>query len=114
MVRPQIKLDQGQALPTGIPEAVTAEPHSQPWASPTHQKSSGVVLVAQSCLTLCDPVDCNALQASLSMGFSRQEYYSGSPFPPPANLPDPGIEPGPLALQADSLLSEPPGKPIHQ
>ena len=48
-----------------------------------------------------------ALQAHLSMGFSRQEYWSGLPFPSPKNLSDPGIEPGSPALQADSLLSEP-------
>ena len=44
------------------------------------------------------------------MGFFRQEYWSGLPFPSPGDLPDPGIEPGSPALQADSLLSEPPGK----
>ena len=42
-----------------------------------------------------------ALQAPLSMGFSRQEYWSGLPFPSPGNLPDPRIEPGSPALQAD-------------
>ena len=52
-----------------------------------------------------------ALQASLSMGFSRQEYWSGLPFPFPGDLLDPGIEPEFPALQADSLLSEPPGRP---
>ena len=52
-----------------------------------------------------------AYQASLSMGFSRQEYWSGVPFPSPGDLPDPGIGPRPPALQADALLSEPPGKP---
>ena len=46
-----------------------------------------------------------------SMGFSRQEYWSGLPFPSPGNLPDPGIEPGSAALQTDALPSEPPGKP---
>ena len=51
-----------------------------------------------------------AHQAPLSMGFSRQEHWSGLPFPSPADLPDPGIEPGSPALQADALLSEPPGK----
>ena len=45
-----------------------------------------------------------AYQVSLSMGFSRQEYWSGLPFPSPGNLPDPGIEPGSPALQMDSLL----------
>ena len=43
-------------------------------------------------------------------GFSRREYWSGLPFPPPGDLPDPGIELASPALQADSLLSEPPGK----
>ena len=50
-------------------------------------------------------------QASLSMGFSRQEHWSGLPFPLPGHLPDPGIEPRSPALQADSLPSEPLGKP---
>ena len=52
-----------------------------------------------------------AHQASLSMGFPRQESWSGLPFPSPGDLPDPGIEPGSPALQADTLTSEPPGKP---
>ena len=56
-------------------------------------------------------MDKGACQAPLSMGFSRQEYGSGLPFPSPRDLPDLGIEPGSLALQADSLSSEPPGKP---
>ena len=47
------------------------------------------------------------------MGFSRQEYWSGLPYPSPGDLPHPGIKPGSLALQADSLLSEPPGKSPH-
>ena len=52
-----------------------------------------------------------ACQAPPSMGFSRQEYWSGLPFPSPGDLPNPGIEIGSLVLQADSLPSEPPGKP---
>ena len=52
--------------------------------------------------------------APLSMEFSRQEYWSGLPFPSPGNLPKPGIEPGLPALQADSLPAEPPGKPFNQ
>ena len=51
-----------------------------------------------------------AHQAPPSMGFSRQEYWSGLPFPSPGALPDPGIEPRSPALQADALTSEPPGK----
>ena len=50
-----------------------------------------------------------ALQAPLSMGFSRQEYWSGLPFPSPGDLPNPGIGPGSPTLQADALPSEPPG-----
>ena len=53
-----------------------------------------------------------ACQASLSMEFSREEYWSGLPFPSPADLPNPRIEPKSPALQADSLPSEPPVKPI--
>ena len=52
-----------------------------------------------------------ALQADLSMGFPRQEYWGELPFPSPGDLPDPGIESWSPALQADSLWSEPPGKP---
>ena len=52
-------------------------------------------------------------QASLSMGFSRQEYWGGLPFPSPGDLPDPGMEPRSPTLQADALPSEPPGKPME-
>ena len=58
-------------------------------------------LVTQSCLTPVTPWTI-ACQAPLSTGFSRQEYWSGLPFPSPGDLPNPGIEP---ALQADSLLT---------
>jgi len=47
------------------------------------------------------------------MGFSRQEYWSGLPCPPPGDLPNPGIKPRSLALQVESLPSEPPGKPLR-
>ena len=52
-----------------------------------------------------------AYQAPLSMGFSRQEYWSGLPFPSPGDLPHPGIKPRSPASQADALPSEPPGSP---
>ena len=52
-----------------------------------------------------------ANQAYTSIGFSRQGYWSGLPFPSPGDLPDPGVEPGSPALEADALTSEPPGKP---
>ena len=65
--------------------------------------------VAQSCPTPCDPWTV-AHQAPPSMGFSRQEYWSGLPFPSPGDLPDPGIEPRSPTFQADALTSVPPGK----
>ena len=64
-----------------------------------------------SCVQLFGTLWTVAHQASLSMGFSRQEYWSGLPCPPQGDLPDPGIEPVSPALQADSLPLEPPGKP---
>ena len=64
------------------------------------------VLVTQSCPTLCDPMDYTARWALLSMGFSRQGYWSGLPFPSTGDLPDPGIELRSPALQVDALLSE--------
>ena len=66
------------------------------------------VIVAQSYLTLFGPTT-GAYQSPLSMEFSRQEYWSGLPFPSPGDLPDPGIEPRYPALQLGSLPSEPPG-----
>ena len=73
--------------------------------------SNGGDVVAKSCPTLTTPwmVAC---QASLSMGFSRQEYWSGLPFPSPGDLPNPEIKLGSPALQADSLLTELRGKPF--
>ena len=65
-------------------------------------------LVAKLCLTLCDPMDCSSPDSSVH-GFSRQEHWSRQPFPSPEHFPDLGIEPGSLALQADSLPSEPTG-----
>ena len=64
------------------------------------------VFVLQSCSTLCN----YSCLAPLSIGFSRQEYWSGLPFPSPGHLPNPGIEPNSPTLQADSSLSGPPGK----
>ena len=54
-----------------------------------------------------------ASQAPPSMGFSRQEYWSGVPFPSPGDFPDSGIEPGSPAFQVYALTSEPPGKPYY-
>ena len=68
------------------------------------------VLVAQLCLTLCDTVDCSPPGSSVP-GFPRQEHWSGSLFPSPGDLSNPGIESQSPKLQADSLPSDPPGKP---
>ena len=62
-------------------------------------------LVTKSCPTIATPWTV-AHQAPLSIGFSRQEYWSGLPFLSPGNLSDPGIEPASPALQAGSLLTE--------
>ena len=64
-----------------------------------------------SCVWLFVTLWTVACKAPPSMGFSRQEYWSGVPFPFPGDLPDPGIEPRSPALQADALPSDPPGKP---
>ena len=65
-------------------------------------------LVAQLCLTLGDSID---PPGSSTMGFPRQEYWSGLPCLSPGDLPNPGTERGSPTLQADSWPSEPPGKP---
>ena len=70
----------------------------------------GGSLIAKSRPALASPWAV-ACQAPLSMGFSREEYWSGLPFLSPGDLPDPGIEPGSPVLQADSLLTELQGKP---
>ena len=70
---------------------------------------TGGGLVARSCPSLATTQTVTH-QAILSMGFSRQEYWSGLPSPSPGDLLDPGIEPGSPALQADSLPTELRGK----
>ena len=61
-------------------------------------------------LLFCDPMDCIACQVPLSMGFSRQEYWNGLPFPPEGNLPDPGIEFASPALAGGFFTTESPEK----
>ena len=78
--------------------------HVQMWQL-GHKGGCDGGLVAKSCLILVTPWTV-AHQAPLSMGLSRQEYWSGLPFPSLGDLPDPGIEPGSSALQADNLLTE--------
>ena len=88
------------------------------WHFPTGQRDliSHVVKVkvkSLSCVRLFVTPWAIAYQAPPSIGFSRQEYWSGLPFPSPGDLPDSGIEPRSPALQADALTSEPPVKPSH-
>ena len=71
--------------------------------------AAAVAKSLQSYPTLCDPIDGSPPGSAVS-GVSRQERWSGLPFPSPGDLPDPGIEPGSRELQADALQSEPPGK----
>ena len=68
-------------------------------------------LVAKSCSALATPWT-TGHQAPLSMGFPKQGYRNGFPFPSPGDLPDPGTELASPALQVDSLLIELPGKPL--
>ena len=69
------------------------------------------MLVTQSCLTLCDPMDRIPCQAPLSMGFSKPEYWNGLPCPPAGDLPNPGIEP--VYLSSNLHWQAPPGKPVY-
>ena len=69
------------------------------------------VKVAQSCPPLCDPMDCSLPESSVHGILQAKENWSGLHFPSPGDLPYPGIKPGSPALQADSLPTEPPGKP---
>ena len=95
-------------------------PHSSTpaWKIPWKEEPGGLqamgsqnVLSHFSCVQHFVTLWTVACQAPLSMGFSRQEYWRGLPFPSPEDLPDPGIKPGSPALQADSLLFELEGSP---
>ena len=68
-------------------------------------------VLAVSCVRLSVTPWTITHKAPLSMEFSMQQYWSGLPFPSPGNLPNQGIKPGSPALKADSLPSQPPGKP---
>ena len=94
--------------------------HLPPWKKIFHanrdQKKAGVailivVLIYISLIIIMTPWIV-AHQAPPSMGFSRQEYWTGLPFPSPGDLPSPGIEPRSPTLQADALLPEPQGEPL--
>jgi len=90
----------------------TILPWRIPWTEEPGEPQSAWVL-AQSCPTLCNLMDCDH-QAPQSMGFSRQEYWSGLPFPSPEFLPHPEIEPRSPALQGDCLPLETLGKAQEQ
>ena len=79
--------------------------------SPVPLRSPSSVLVAQSCLTLCIPMDCGPPGSSVHEDSPGQNTGQGLPCPPPGDLPHPETEPGSPTLQADSLPSEPPVKP---
>ena len=101
-------------------QSFCAQVTSWGWASRREQerdRGSGLsqeervkVIVAQSCLTLCDPMDCSPSDSSVH-GILQARRWSGLPFPPPGDPSNPGVEPGSPASQADWLSSEPPGKP---
>ena len=87
------------------------------WVGSSHQEASASVSTMNKdntkfCPTLAIPWTV-ACQAPLCMGFSRQEYWSGLPFPSPGELPDPEIEPRSPALQANALLTELHRKPLQ-
>ena len=76
-----------------------------------HYGSEVKVLVAQSCPTLCDPMDCSLPDSSVHWIIQARKL-EWLPCPPPGDLPNPGIEPGSPALQANSLPPDPSGKPL--
>ena len=78
-----------------------------------HISAGGAGLVSKLCLTLETPWPV-ARQAPLSMEFSRQEFWSGLPFPSPGDLPDPGVKPASAALAGDFFMVEPPGEPHNE
>ena len=82
-----------------------------PWPPSMGHASRGGKVKSLSCVQLFAAPWTVACQDSPSMGFARQEYWSGLPFPSPGHLPNPGTEPVSHALHAYSLPSDPPGKP---
>ena len=108
------------ASPALAGEFFTTDPPGEPSETPTKTQMLPLITypseseseVAQLCPPLCDPMDCSLHQAPPSMGFSRQEYWSGLPFPSPGNLPDPGIKPTTPALASGFFTTEPHGELI--
>ena len=103
----QTNISQFSSVTQSYPTLCDPMNRSTPGLPVHHHLQESESEVAQSCPTLCDPWTV-AHQAPPSMGFSRQEYWSGLPFPSPGDLPNPGIKPRSPTLQADALTSAPP------
>ena len=88
------------------------QPHVTTWLRPEDSESECEFVKSLSRVRLFVIPWTIAHQAPLSMGFSRQDYWSGWPFLSPGDLPNSGIKPGSPAFQADALLSKLPGKPF--
>ena len=94
-----------------VPVLSREQPASRPWPSsltslPCHAK------LMQSCPTLCNPRNCSPPGSSVH-GILQARILEWVPFPPPRDLPDPGVEPRSPTLQADSVSSEPPGQVLE-
>ena len=113
-------LVEGQSFVEFLGDPRVRTPHAFTTEGLCSVSSGGTKLIPQashsllSCVRFFATPWTVAHQAPLPMGFPRQEYWSGLPFPFPGDLPDPGIEPRSPVLQADSLGSEPPGKPKYK
>ena len=96
------------SFPVWIPSALLGSPPKHTTCTQIFVSGSAleVKVKSLSCVQLFATPWTVAHQSPLSMGFSRQEYWSGLPFPSPGDFPNPGIEPGPPTLQADALPSE--------
>ena len=91
-----------QSLERGCHSSVSSRP----------PRDSYCCSATKSCPTFLPSHGLYSRQVPLSMGFPRQEYWSGLPFPPPGDLPDPGIKPESPALAGGFFTTEPPGKPL--
>ena len=91
--------------------SLTQMSRMQPWKDTYLFSQVGEMKCAVLSRSVVSDSDCSPPGSSVHRGFSRQEYFSGLPCPPPGDLPNPGIRPRSPALQVDSLPAEPPGKP---
>ena len=108
MLLPPRKFQGIQELLSGDPITPMAQKITKVLGAPCQEPKSKTKYWHKMGVHVCsvrDPMDL-AHQAPLPMGFSRQEYWSGLPFPPPGDLPNPGVKPRSPALQADSLPIE--------